>query len=170
MASRIRCPRLIEVPRDPDRANASQEPGTKAHSECAFRPDVRAVSGFRLRGRDVGGASTSRSAVVAAHPRRASKRKLGKVRSSWLTEGHGSRWRHEPSKAQERHVGSARRETYMSRKRRGGGQRRGGGRKGPRRGGGLRHTGPGAAKGRLKIDSMSPTGTIISTSPACTRW
>ena len=53
----------------------------------------------------------------------------------------------------------------MSRKRRGGGQRRGGGRKGPRRGGGLRHTGPGAAKGRLKIDSMSPSGTIISTSP-----
>jgi hypothetical protein len=44
-------------------------------------------------------------------------------------------------------------------------RRRGGGRRAPRRAGGLRHTGPGAAKGRTKIDSVSPTGTIISTSP-----
>jgi hypothetical protein len=48
----------------------------------------------------------------------------------------------------------------MSRRRRGGGRRRG-----ARRAGGLRGVGPGGSKGRVTITSVSPTGTISSSSP-----
>lgn len=44
-------------------------------------------------------------------------------------------------------------------------RRRAGGRRGSRRAGGLRGTGPGGAKGRVKITSVGPTGTITSSSP-----
>lgn len=44
-------------------------------------------------------------------------------------------------------------------------RRRAGGRRGARRAGGLRGTGPGGSKGRVKITSVGPTGTISSSSP-----
>jgi hypothetical protein len=44
-------------------------------------------------------------------------------------------------------------------------RRRAGGRRGSKRAGGLRGVGPGGSKGRVKITSVGPTGTISSSSP-----
>jgi hypothetical protein len=44
-------------------------------------------------------------------------------------------------------------------------RRRAGGRRGAKRAGGLRGVGPGGSKGRVKISSVGPTGTISSSSP-----
>jgi hypothetical protein len=44
-------------------------------------------------------------------------------------------------------------------------KRRAGGRRGARRAGGLRGVGPGASRSRVTITSVSPTGTIRSSSP-----